>query len=83
MCRRIKEKMEENNKTKLGQATQHRLTSVAYWRFSVNAALTLLDMVMFCVASSVVISARHEIDIYIPSGSGSPSTCIYTWLFAL
>lgn len=64
MCRRIKEKMEENNKTKLGQATQHRLTSVAYWRFSVNAALTLLDMVMFCVASSVVISARYEIDIY-------------------
>lgn len=56
--------MEEDKKARLGQATQHRLTSVAYWRFSVNAALTLLDMVMFCIASAVVITTRHETDIY-------------------
>ena len=56
--------MEDSEKARLGQETQHRLSSVAYWRFSVNAALTLLDMVMFCVASAVVINVRHEIDIY-------------------
>ena len=54
--------MEESNKAELGQVTQRRLTSVGYWRFSVNAALTLLDMVMFCVASAVVINVRHEIE---------------------
>ena len=35
--------MEENDKARLGQATQHRLLSVAYWRFSVNMSLTVLD----------------------------------------
>lgn len=74
--------MEEDNKAKLGQVTQRRLTSVAYWRFSVNAALTLLDMVMFCVASSLVITVRHEIDIY-SFRFGFPINLIHTCLFAL
>lgn len=56
--------MEESEKTRLGQVTQHRLLSVAYWRFSVNAALTLLDMAMLVVASAAVITLRHETDLY-------------------
>lgn len=89
MCRRIKEKMEESNKAELGQVTQRRLTSVGYWRFSVNAALTLLDMVMFCVASAVVINVRHEIDIY-SFRFGFPinlyiylSVCALIWAFCM
>lgn len=81
--------MEESNKAELGQVTQRRLTSVGYWRFSVNAALTLLDMVMFCVASAVVINVRHEIDIY-SFRFGFPinlyiylSVCALIWAFCM
>lgn len=81
--------MEDSEKARLGQATQHRLSSVAYWRFSVNAALTLLDMVMFCVASAVVINVRHEIDIY-SFRFGFPinlyiylSVCALIWAFCM
>lgn len=56
--------MEENDKARLGQATQHRLLSVAYWRFSVNMSLTVLDMAMLIVASATVLALRHETDIY-------------------
>lgn len=38
--------------------------SVAYWRFSVNMALMLLDMAMLVVASAVVITLWQETDIY-------------------
>lgn len=81
--------MEESNKAELGQVTQRRLTSVGYWRFSVNAALTLLDMAMFCVASAVVINVRHEIDIY-SFRFGFPinlyiylSVCALIWAFCM
>lgn len=56
--------MEEDEKTRLGQVTQHRLLNVAYWRFFVNAALTLLDMAMFVIASAAVVTLRHETDLY-------------------
>lgn len=56
--------MEENDKARLGQATQHRLLSVAYWRFSVNMSLTVLDMTMLIVASATVLALHHETDIY-------------------
>lgn len=56
--------MEENDKARLGQATQHRLLSVAYWRFSVNMSLTVLDMTMLIIASATVLALRHETDIY-------------------
>lgn len=56
--------MEEDDKARLGQAAQHRLLSVAYWRFFVNMALMLLDMAMLVVASVVIITLWQETDVY-------------------
>ena len=61
---REKEEMTQSNNSKLRDSSWHQLTSVAYWRFFVNAILTVCDMISFAVASAVVLTVRNEAALY-------------------
>lgn len=61
---REKEEMTQTNSTKLRDSSWHQLTSVAYWRFFVNAILTVCDMASFVIASAVVLTVRNEAALY-------------------
>ena len=56
--------MTQSNDMKMREATRHRVSNVAYWRFFVNIALTACDMAAFILASVVVLVLRDEVDLY-------------------
>ncbi|MBW3095531.1 sugar transferase [Bifidobacterium sp. 64T4] len=56
--------MTQNNNMKMRETSQHRVTSVAYWRFFVNIALTACDMASFILASVAVLVLRGEVDLH-------------------
>lgn len=56
--------MTQSNNMKMRETSQHRSTSVAYWRFFVNLALVVCDMASFILASVAVLVLRGEVDLY-------------------
>lgn len=39
----------------------HQIAQISYWRLMINAALMLLDMTMFILASAVVLTWKNEL----------------------
>lgn len=56
--------MTQANSTALKDTSWQQLVNVAYWRFFVNAALTVCDMAAFVLASVIVLMARNEAALY-------------------
>lgn len=56
--------MTQANSTALRDTSWQQLVNVAYWRFFVNAALTVCDMAAFVLASVIVLMARNEAALY-------------------
>lgn len=56
--------MTKANSTALKDTSWQQLVNVAYWRFFVNAALTVCDMAAFVLASVIVLMARNEAALY-------------------
>lgn len=59
-----KEDMTQANSTALKDTSWQQLVNVAYWRFFVNAALTVCDMAAFVLASVIVLMTRNEAALY-------------------
>lgn len=56
--------MTQANSTALRDTSWQQLVNVAYWRFFVNAALTVCDMAAFVLASVIVLMSRNEATLY-------------------
>ena len=75
--------MTQSNSTALRDTSWQQLVNVAYWRFFVNAALTVCDMAAFVLASVIVLMVRNEAALYSARFHFHISLAVYVVVCAL